>query len=148
MLRAVAAIRPGLSRTRVAKRARSANRRAIAEARVDREIARARFETEFKLLVGRWAASSAQAEAFAAQEREMSEQLVPLVSAQLEDAFELMRLGEGSSLVLLESITRAYRTKLDWIDARAAEARARAELAFLIGPEDIEAPPPAQEEQP
>lgn len=114
----------------------NANRRAIAEARAEREVARAAVETTYEILVSRWAASTARAESLAIQREELVELLVPLVDRQVEDAFELMRLGENAStLVLLESLTRAFQAKLDLIDTRAAEALARTEVAYLIGPE-------------
>lgn len=113
----------------------NANRRAIAEARAEREIARAAFETAYETLAGRYAVASAQLAALAEQRADMESVLVPLVDQQLADAFELMRLGEGTTLVLLESLTRANQTMLDLIDARSAEASARAEVAFLAGPE-------------
>jgi outer membrane protein TolC len=47
---------------------------------------------------------------------------------------QLLRLGESTSLVLLESLTRAHHTKLELIETRSAEALARAELEYLTGP--------------
>jgi hypothetical protein len=63
-----------------------------------------------------------------------------------------MRLGEGeTTLVLLASLTRAHQAKLDLIDTRTAEALARTEAAFLIGPDptpgDIPVPSGAAEEK-
>ena len=112
----------------------NANRQAIAEARVGREIAGAALETEYESLIGRWAAASARASALAEQRADMEQVLVPLVDRQLEDALRLMRLGEGTSLVLLASLTRAQETKLDLIGTRSAEALARAQLEYLTGP--------------
>ncbi|HVS17112.1 MAG TPA: TolC family protein [Planctomycetota bacterium] len=117
----------------------NANRRAIAEASVARELARAEVETGFERLVGRWAAATARAGALAGQLDDLERVLVPLVDRQLEEALALMRLGEGAStLVLLQSLQRAYQTKLELIDTRADEAVARTEVAFLIGPEPAE----------
>lgn len=113
----------------------NANRRGIAEARAEREIARVAVETAFESLAGRWAAASARSAALTEQRRDMERTVIPLVDRQLEDAFELMRLGEVATLVLLESLTRAFQAKLDLIEARSAEAAARAEAAFLVGPE-------------
>jgi cobalt-zinc-cadmium efflux system outer membrane protein len=126
----------------------NANRRAIAEAKAEREIARAAFETTYETLVGRYAAASARFAALADQRADMEGALVPLVDQQLADAFELMRLGEGTTLVLLESLTRANQTKLDLINARSAEAAARAEVAFLAGPEAVREPSEATEQNP
>jgi len=112
----------------------NANRRAIAEARVDRELARAAFETEYEILIGRLAVAGARAAALTEQRAEIEQVLVPLVDAQLDDVLQLMRLGEGTSLVLLESLTRAHQTKLELIETRLAETLARAELGYLTGP--------------
>lgn len=126
----------------------NANRQAIAEARVEREIARAAYETEYESLVGRWAATAARAAALAEQRADLEQVLVPLVDRQLEDATRLMQLGEGTSLVLLESLTRAHQTKLDLIETRAAQAVSRSELEFLTGPAEPARPVVATEETP
>lgn len=112
----------------------NANRKAIAEARVGREIARAALETEYESLVGRWAVAAAMADALAEQRADIEEVLVPLVDRQLEDAMRLMALGEGTALVLLESFRCAHETKLELIETHSAEAHARAELETLTGP--------------
>lgn len=112
----------------------NANRRAIALARLDREIARAVLETEYESLVGRCSAASARVTALAEQNSDLEQVLIPLVEKQMTDALELHRLGEGSSLVLLESLTRSHQVRLELIDSRAAESLARAKLSHLIGP--------------
>lgn len=112
----------------------NANRRAINEARVRRELARAAVEAGREQLVGRWYAATVRATSLAERRNELERVLVPLVDRQLEDAMELTRLGEGSTAVLLESLSAAYRTKLELIDARVAEALARSEATFLVGP--------------
>jgi hypothetical protein len=60
--------------------------------------------------------------------------LVPLVDRQVEDAGRLLTLGEGESLVLLESFVRAHDAKLDLINIQLETGRANNELHFLIGP--------------
>ena len=102
--------------------------------RDSRELARAAFETEYERLVGRWAAASARARSLAEGRREAEELLVPLVDRQLADALRLLELGEGGSLVLLESLQRVHGTKLELIETRAAEALAHAEVEYLQGP--------------
>jgi outer membrane protein TolC len=126
----------------------NANRRAIAEARVERELARAALETEYEALVGRWSVALARAEASAEQLDDMEHVVVPLVERQLADALSLMRLGEGSSLVLLESFTSAHATKLDLIETRTSAALAQAELAYLIGPASSTEPAAPEEQYP
>ncbi len=126
----------------------NANRQAIAEARVGREIARAALETEYESLAGRWVAAAVRAEALAGQRAEIEAVLVPLVDRQLEDALQLIQLGEGTSLVLLESLTRAHQTKRELIETRLAEALARASLEYLTGPFIPERPSDAKQETP
>ena len=109
------------------------NRQRIAEARVERELARAAVETEYEALSGRWASARAWADALGEQHEDLVEVLVPLVERQVADALELMRLGEGSSQVL-DSLTRSHEIRLELIEARTAEALARAELEYLAGP--------------
>jgi cobalt-zinc-cadmium efflux system outer membrane protein len=113
----------------------NANQGPIARAEVDRELARAAFEVAYERLVGRWAVALASAQGLADQRAELEATLLPLVERQLEDAFELLRLGEGSSLLLLESLNRAFQARLDQIDLRVAESLARSEVRFLLGPD-------------
>lgn len=114
------------------------NRRAIAEARADRELARVALDAGYETLVGRWNVARARAESLAAQRTALEDVLVPLVRLQLEDTERLLELGEGELLVLLESLTRVHETRLEVIDSLATEARVRAELGFLSGPEGDE----------
>ncbi|MHC4427898.1 MAG: hypothetical protein ACYS0D_04750, partial [Planctomycetota bacterium] len=59
------------------------------------------------------------------------------------DARQLLELGEGldegTALVLLESLVRAYETKLKLIAVRLTEARAAIGVLTLLGPDE---PPP------
>lgn len=125
----------------------NANRRAIAEARVERTRAAAAYEAGYERLVGQWASARARLDSYSQQRVELERDVVPLVERLLQDSTELMSLGEGSSLVLLEGLMRAHQTKLDLVDSRASEAHARAELAHLIGPSTVAAPTETAEEQ-
>lgn len=126
----------------------NANRRRIAEARAERDVARAAFEAAYETLLARHAAAAKRVAALTAQRAAMEESLVPLVDQQLEDAIELLTLGEGTVLVLFESLTRFNQTKLDLVDARSAEAIARVDVALLVGPETAPEPSEAKEETP
>ncbi len=110
------------------------NRKAIEEARVLRERARVAYETNWELLAGRLRSAELRRGAFAAQRELLQTEMVPLVDRQLAQALQLMELGEGESLVLLESLRSAYDTKLTLIEARHQEARAGAVVSNLIGP--------------
>lgn len=109
------------------------NRRGIAEATVDRELARASYENAYQELVGRRAVAEARAAALAEQRSTLEEVLVPLVDQNRERALRLLELGEGGALVALESQKRALETQLEWIDVQAQEAAVHAELEVLSG---------------
>lgn len=119
----------------------NANKRGIAEAEAERELARAAYETEYERLAGVAASVRARARALRTERELIIADLVPLVDRQLADARRLLELGEGGGLVLLESMVRAHETKMHLIDVRLEEALARAELAFLAGPEGDDARP-------
>jgi outer membrane protein TolC len=110
------------------------NRRAIAEAVALRELARAAVEAGLEVRAARWAVAVRRAQALAGKRAHLEEVVRPLAETQVADASALLRLGEGSTLVLLESLARSVRARLDLIDTRAAEALARAEAAWLVGP--------------
>ncbi|MEM7309948.1 MAG: TolC family protein [Planctomycetota bacterium] len=117
----------------------NANRQAIAVARAERELARAAFEVGYERLAGRWSAAAARAAALAAQRADFERALQPLLDVQTTQAAELLRLGEASALVLLESLVRAHEIQQERIDARLAQTLVWAELEHLGGP-------PAEEE--
>ncbi|MHC4376316.1 MAG: TolC family protein [Planctomycetota bacterium] len=117
------------------------NRRAIAEARAQRDIAHATFESSFQLTVSRWAASEARAAALTRQADELVQTLQPLLERQVQDARAYMQLGEGSgTLVLLSSLSRSLEARLELLDARTQAALARTEAGFLVGPEVAQEP--------
>lgn len=112
----------------------NANKQGIAEARAGRELARAAYETEYERLAGALAQTRATAKSLTDERKLVAEEMAPLVDNQVTSARKLLELGEGGGLVLLESLVRAHETKLHLIDVRLDEARAYAELRYLVGP--------------
>lgn len=112
----------------------NANARAIAEARAEREVARAAVEATLEETV--WAVRAAQERVAAATARRRSFEadVVPLVDAQYADARTMARMGEVNTLVLLESLTRQQEAKLGLVEAMHNEELAAIDLAELIGP--------------
>lgn len=117
----------------------NSNKGGIAAARAGREVARAAFETEMERTEGRLAAMRARLDGSRARRRSIDSNLVPLVDRQIEDARSLLELGEGGSLVLLESLVRAHEAKLDLIEVRLEESTTQNEIRHLLGPDRLAA---------
>ena len=113
----------------------NSNKGGIATARAEREVAKAAYETEYERIVGRLAAQRARLQGVHARRTRINQTLVPMVDRQMEDARQLVELGEGGSLVLLESLVRAHEAKMELIDIQLDHARAHNESRFLLGPE-------------
>ncbi|MFT5110636.1 MAG: cobalt-zinc-cadmium efflux system outer membrane protein, partial [Pseudoalteromonas tetraodonis] len=111
----------------------NSNKGGIAKARAEREVAKAAFEIEYEKISGRLAALRARLNGVRARSKTMKDSLVPMVDRQVTDASKLVELGEGGSLVLLESLVRAHEAKLKLIDIRAEESQTSNEIQFLLG---------------
>jgi len=120
----------------------NANRAAIAAARVDRELARTRYEVAFERLALELQAAHDRA----AREQQLAErthdELQPLAADQMRRATELLQLGESNPIALFESLSLALRVELLATDRRATAATSRAHYLALAGPS---ATPPAQQ---
>ena len=112
----------------------NSNKGGIAEARAEREVALAVYETEYERMIGRIAALRAQLSGVQSRRATLHQTLVPLVDRQVADANQLLRLGEGESLVLLESLLRANEAKIQLIDLQLEDAQVRNEFRYLLGP--------------
>ncbi len=112
----------------------NANRQEIAETTAARALARAEIETMYERTIGALAAVRVRAQSLADQRTAIEMDVIPLVDAQLKDARQLLQLGEGGALVLLESLTRAQDTKLELIDLRLRQVVTASEFDMLVGP--------------
>jgi len=119
------------------------NRQAIAEARAAREVARAAYEIEYERLAGSLAVMRARLETARAARKAMEGDVVPLVDRQLDAARRVFELGEGGTLVLLESLVQAGRVRLALIDARLSEMLATTDVASLSVPAGVPGPQPS-----
>lgn len=115
----------------------NSNKGGIAAAKAEREVARAAFETELERTEGRLAAMRARLDGARARRQSLDSNVVPLVDRQIEDARSLLELGEGGSLVLLESLVRAHEAKLDLIEVRLEESTTQNEIRHLLGPDRL-----------
>lgn len=112
----------------------NANRRGIAEARAQRELARANAEATLEQIIAAAAAAQVRLEGARRQRQSLETDIVPLVDAQYADARQIAQLGEVNTLVLLESLTRQQDAKLRLVDARREEALARIDVQEIVGP--------------
>lgn len=110
----------------------NANRRAIAEAHATRDAAKAAVEATYEDLLSELARARVNHEAAQVRIEFLSNELVPLVDEQLNDARRLARLGEFQTLISLEAYTKAFQTKLDVLEATLKQAQAANQLQILL----------------
>ena len=112
----------------------NSNKGGIATAKAERELARAAYETELEGTTNRLAALKERLAGIRNHRRSLDLELVPLVDEQIKDAKRLLEIGEGGSMVLLESIVRSHEAKLHLIGARLDESRTQNDIHHLYGP--------------
>jgi outer membrane protein TolC len=112
----------------------NSNKGGIATVRAERELARANFEHALEKTHARLAVLNSRLEAVRSRRQLLNESLAPLVDQQLENARKLLEIGEGNSLILLESLIQAHETKLALIEARLEESVTISETRQLRGP--------------
>ncbi|MEZ6164252.1 MAG: TolC family protein [Phycisphaerales bacterium] len=118
----------------------NSNKQGIARARAERELARGAYETTLETHLSTLSTAQDLAEISRLLRIELETTLAPLVDKQLQDAQQLLELGESDALVLLESLRHAGLTADELIDARLQEARAITELESHIGPSTDDTP--------
>jgi outer membrane protein, heavy metal efflux system len=110
----------------------NANRRAIAEAQANREVARAAAEALYEQLLGDASATQVRLEVAEDRVQYVEKELAPLADRQVEDAQRLAKVGELNALVLLEALRDAYEAKIEVLDARLDLALARSRFELLV----------------
>jgi outer membrane protein, heavy metal efflux system len=110
----------------------NANRRAIAEARANREVARAAAEATYEQLLGDASAARVRLDGANARVQYVEQELAPLADRQVADAQRLAKAGELNALVLLESLRTAHEAKLEVLDARLDLGLARSQVEALL----------------
>jgi hypothetical protein len=125
----------------------NANRRAIAEARANREAARAAAEGEYeRLLAEAWVAQT-QVDAARRRLAYVEKELAPLADQQVTDAQRLGQLGDFNTLVLLESLKTAHEAKLEVLEARLDLALSSRRLEAVVESELLEVRQVQEEQQ-
>ena len=113
----------------------NANTRGIAEARAQRELSRAQYETTLERFMHELATAIERVDQALLRRAMYESEIVPQIDRQLGDAQRLLELGESDGLVLLESLTRAGQASMELIDTRLEESLAINRLRSLVGPE-------------
>jgi len=112
----------------------SANRRAIAEARANRDAARGSAEATYEDLVSSLARAEAALETARVQREVLEQELAPLADQQLKAARDLGRLGAVNTVIVFEALTRAHATRVEILEAAGREAGARNKVNALLRP--------------
>jgi len=113
----------------------NSNKRSIAEARAERELARAAYETALERLISDVAIAQERNRRARLQRATYESEIIPLVDRQLRDTRRLLEIGESDGALLLDSLKRTGRASMELIDSRLEEALAATRLAALVGPE-------------
>ncbi len=111
----------------------NANKRGIAEARAERELARARAQGRLEQVMSLLAAAGERARASSERRRLLERESLPLADAQVDDARRMAELGELDAMVLLESLRRRTDAHRRAAEARLAESRAALDYLELAG---------------
>ena len=100
------------------------NRRGIAEAAADRDIARARAEAAYQELLTEAAQARVRMAGYQAQRQHLAETVAPTVDAQVAETLSLLAIGEIDIILVYEALTQALLVKRQLIDATLAGAKA------------------------
>lgn len=120
----------------------NANRRGIAEARAQREVARTTAQATLEKTISELRVAEVRLAAATRRRQTIESEIVPLVDAQYNDARQVARLGEVNTLVLLESLTRQQDAKVAMVEAARDESLAGIQIDELIGPALLTPVPP------
>ena len=124
------------------------NRRAIAEARAARDVARAAAEAEYEQLWAETAAAVVRLEGALGRVRYVEQELAPLADRQVQDALRLGRAGEFNTVILLQALQTAHEAKLEVLDARQGAGLARQGLELLFDGGDHVLAAPERKDRP
>ncbi|MEM1098581.1 MAG: TolC family protein [Planctomycetota bacterium] len=124
----------------------NANRGGIAEARANRQLARAAIENAFESLVFQLASAKAGLAAIERQRQMIEQELIPMLDEQAAEIDRLAELGEVSTLILLETVTRRFEAKSQILDLYLAAVQGRIKVTRMLGPEQATEPAPVSED--
>lgn len=123
------------------------NRRGIAEAAADRDIARAQVEAAYQQLLAEVARAEAAMTGNSAQRQYLAQTVAPAVDEQVDEALSLLAIGEIDIILIYEALTQALLVKKQLIDATLAEAKAAYRHAAATAAGQVAATSPTESKQ-
>jgi outer membrane protein TolC len=120
------------------------NRGGIAEARAERNTARAIAESTFEDLERELSNFQHMLASYRKQREDYENQIVPLLMEQADEIERVAELGQVDSLLLLETITRQFEAKTRLLRLRVAESQATSSIIELLGPATALSPSPIE----
>jgi CRISPR system Cascade subunit CasA len=106
------------------------NREGIADAAAARDIARAEVEAAYQGLIAEASQARTALDGSRAQRERLVADVAPAVDTQLEEALELLEIGEIDIVLIYEALAQALLTKQQLIDAMVSEVIATSRLTF------------------
>lgn len=110
------------------------NRQAIAEAEAALRFAEGTLDAAHEQQIRKREQAERSLSDLHRHYEEMQRHLAPLVEQQFADALRLHQLGEGTGLILLESLVQSYETRLSVIELQRDIALAQMHRQFVSGP--------------
>lgn len=117
------------------------NREGIAQARGDREVARAQAEAVLQSLAAELALAQTTLDAATARLAAVTGVLVPMVEAQQARLEDLAQQGEIDPLLIVHVLQRSLAARLAQVDAERTQNVAQERVRWLLGPEPMEVSP-------
>jgi outer membrane protein, heavy metal efflux system len=111
------------------------NQAGIANARSQREVARAEAETTFARLFRELAFANTTLRIKQTQHAYFEDEIVPMLEEQTRDINAIVALGEVDTFILLETITRQFEAKQRLLDLQVAELDASITVHRILGPD-------------
>ena len=118
------------------------NQAGIANAKSQREVARARAETTFARLYRELALAGSRLELKKEQHLHFEEEVLPMLAEQMRDMNNIAALGEVDMFVLIETMTRQFEANTQLLNLELQKRNAAIAVHTILGPEYQRNPSP------
>ena len=110
------------------------NQAGIADAKSQREVAKALAETTFVRLFRELELANQTLLVKQMQHAFFEDEIVPMLAEQTQDINAIVALGEVDTFILLETVTRQFAAKQRLLDLQVAELDAAIQVQNILGP--------------